>query len=70
MENKIIMENKEFIETHDWGVGWRDSETPHPGFGGSQNIYGGYTSQCERCGIYIEDFDENPTPCAGMPKGN
>ena len=56
-------ELRALTETHEWDMGWRDSNKPHPGFGGSQNIYGGYTSQCKCCGIYIEDFDKNPAPC-------
>ena len=41
---------------HIWGMGWEESDTPHPGFGGSQNIYGGYVDQCEKCGMYIYEF--------------
>jgi hypothetical protein len=41
---------------HVWGMGWEDSETPHPGFGGSTNIYGGYVDQCEKCGMYSYEF--------------
>ena len=41
---------------HEWGLGWEDSEKPHPGFGGSQNIYGGYVGQCEKCGMYQHEF--------------
>ena len=40
---------------HLWGMGWMESETPHPGFGGTTNIYGGYASQCARCNIYGYD---------------
>lgn len=47
---------------HIWGLGWEDSDKPHPGFGGSQNIYGGYVGQCEKCGMYSHEFD-NKTPC-------
>jgi|SRR5208282_1674877 len=41
---------------HIWEVGWEDSEKPHPGFGGSQNIYGGYVMQCEKCGMFGHEF--------------
>jgi hypothetical protein len=41
---------------HIWGLGWEDSDKPHPGFGGSTNIYGGYVGQCEKCGMYSYEF--------------
>jgi hypothetical protein len=55
---------------HEWGLGWEESETPHPGFGGSQNIYGGYVGQCEKCGMYIYEFTgatNNPGKYEGQP---
>lgn len=42
---------------HDWQMDWLESDKPHPGFGGSANIYGGYTSRCSRCNILISDWD-------------
>jgi hypothetical protein len=41
---------------HIWEMGWEESENPHPGFGGSINIYGGYASQCSKCGMFGEEF--------------
>lgn len=43
---------------HVWDMGWEDSENPHPGFGGSQDIYGGYVSQCAKCGMYFHEFKD------------
>jgi len=43
---------------HIWDMGWEDSETPHPGFGGSQNIYGGYVDQCIKCGMFGHEYKE------------
>lgn len=43
-------------DTHEWGMGWEESEEPHPGFGGSSDIYGGYVDQCEKCGMYMYEF--------------
>lgn len=43
-------------KNHEWGMGWEDSDLPHPGFGGSTNIYGSYVSQCEKCGMYGYEF--------------
>lgn len=60
---------EDMMNSHKWGVGWKDSEKPHPGFGGSQNIYGGYVAQCEICDIYIDDFDESPIPCKEKNNG-
>lgn len=37
---------------HAWGMGWEESDKPHPGFG----TYGGYVSQCYKCGIYAYEF--------------
>jgi hypothetical protein len=37
---------------HVWTLGWEESENPHPGFGGSTDIFGGYVGQCGRCGMY------------------
>jgi len=49
---------------HVWTLGWEDSENPHPGFGGTTNIYGGYIGQCGKCGMYQYEFmgpsKENP----------
>jgi hypothetical protein len=41
---------------HAWGLGWIDSDKPHPGFGGSTNICGGYVGQCDKCGMYNYEF--------------
>lgn len=41
---------------HCWGTGWEESDEPHPGFGGSYDIYGGYTTQCIKCGLYGHEF--------------
>jgi hypothetical protein len=41
---------------HIWDAGWEESDTPHPGFGGSTNIYGGYVAQCAKCGMYGYEF--------------
>lgn len=48
--------NEEDKFGHIWGEGWEDSDHPHPGFGGSQNIYGGYVAQCMKCGLYGYEF--------------
>lgn len=48
---------------HIWALSWIDSDKPHPGFGGSINIYGSYCSQCAKCGMYNFEFcggTENP----------
>lgn len=39
---------------HVWGMGWEDSDRPHPGFG----TYGGYVGQCEKCGMYNYEFEK------------
>ncbi len=44
---------------HIWGMGWVDCDKPHPGFGGSQNIYGCYVGQCEKCGMFGYEFTES-----------
>jgi hypothetical protein len=41
---------------HKWGVGWEESDFPHPGFGGATGISGGYVDQCEKCGMYGYEF--------------
>jgi hypothetical protein len=41
---------------HEWDMGWQESDIPHPGFGGSTNIYGGYVDQCRKCGMYGYEF--------------
>ena len=41
---------------HAWVLDWQDNEKPHPGFGGSTNIYGGYVDQCAKCGMYGYEF--------------
>ena len=41
---------------HEWGMGWIETDKPHPGFGGSQNIYGCYVDQCMKCGMYHYEF--------------
>jgi hypothetical protein len=41
---------------HAWTMGWEDTEKPHPGFGGSTDIYGCYTDQCAKCGMYGYEF--------------
>lgn len=43
-------------DDHDWRMGWIDTEKPHPGFGGSQNIYGYYIDQCFKCGMYSCEY--------------
>lgn len=45
------------LNTHDWIIGWQESDKPHPGFGGSQNIFGCYANQCSICGMYLHEFD-------------
>lgn len=45
---------------HDWGMGWEDSDKPHPGFGGTIDIYGCYVDQCQKCGMYGYEFKEQP----------
>jgi hypothetical protein len=45
---------------HEWGMGWEESDNPHPGFGGSTDIYGGYVDQCEKCGMYGYEFKDQP----------
>lgn len=52
--NESNLQEDEF--GHVWGMGWEDSDMPHPGFGGSQDIYGGYVDQCEKCGMYGYEF--------------
>lgn len=42
---------------HDWQMDWLDSDKPHPGFGGTHDIYGGYTSRCSKCNILIHEWD-------------
>jgi tRNA(His) guanylyltransferase len=37
---------------HIWGYGWVDTSKPHPGVGGTQDICGYHTDQCEKCGLY------------------
>lgn len=58
---------------HQWGMGWEDSDKPHPGFGGSTNIYGAYVSQCEKCGMYFYEFcgssDAHPGKYERQPCG-
>jgi hypothetical protein len=48
--------NEEDDYGHIWDLGWEDSDTPHPGFGGSTNIYGVYVGQCSKCGMYAYEF--------------
>lgn len=48
---------------HAWGEGWQESETPHPGFGGTINIFGAYVGQCYKCGMY--DYE-----CYGLNEDN
>ena len=49
---------KEDAYGHIWGVGWEDSDRPNPGFGGTQDIYGGYVDQCDKCGMYGYEFEK------------
>lgn len=49
---------------HDWQMDWVDSDRPHPGFGGTRNIYGGYTSRCANCGELIDNMNMI-TQCKG-----
>lgn len=44
---------------HIWEMDWEESERPHPGFGGSTNIYGGYVSRCAKCNLYFYDVYNN-----------
>ena len=48
-----VLQNK---ASHRWELGWEESEKPHPGFGGSMDIYGGYVDQCEVCGMFFYEF--------------
>jgi hypothetical protein len=41
---------------HEWDIGWEETDKPHPGFGGSTNIYGCYVNQCRKCGMYSYEF--------------
>jgi hypothetical protein len=53
---------------HQWDMGWEDSEKPHPGFGGTQDIYGGYVSICAKCGLKGYNF-KNQVCGEGNEKG-
>ena len=48
---------------HVWGTGWEESDKPHPGFGGSQDIYGCYVDQCMKCRMYGYEFQS----CTATP---
>jgi hypothetical protein len=71
------MINEEAFKTayasHEWDVGWEESDKPHPGFGGSTNIYGSYVTTCNKCGMYIYEFmgpsDDYPGKYEGQPCG-
>lgn len=58
---------------HKWDLGWEETEKPHPGFGGSTNIYGCYVNQCSKCGMYIYEFmgasDQFPGKYEGLSCG-
>jgi len=57
---------------HEWGMGWEESDRPHPGFGGSMDIYGCYVDQCEKCGMYGYEFRSctaTPGKYEGQPCG-
>ena len=54
MINKL--EEDEF--GHIWDGDWEESDMPHPGFGGSIAIYGGYVDRCSKCGLYGYDFKQ------------
>lgn len=41
---------------HEWDDAWVETGKAHPGFGGSTDICGYYTSQCIRCGMYSDEF--------------
>lgn len=56
--NNLDLEEDEF--GHCWDMGWEESDKPHPGFGGSYDIYGGYVAQCIKCGLYIHELKEQP----------
>jgi len=43
---------------HEFVLGWEESDRPHPGFGGSTNIYGGYCEQCQKCGMYGYEYED------------
>lgn len=44
------------LDGHEFIMGWEESDRPHPGFGGSTNIYGAYCDQCRKCGMYGYEF--------------
>ena len=48
---------------HNWEAVWVDTDKPHPGFGGSGNIYGYYASQCSKCGVYLSEAIKNSESC-------
>jgi hypothetical protein len=66
------MNESEEDKGHIWGMGWEDSDNPHPGFGGSFSICGGYVGQCEKCGMYVYEFSsgtKNPGKYEGQACG-
>lgn len=50
----------EDLNGHLWGMGWEESDKPHPGFGGTTDVYGGYVGQCEKCGLYNYEYKNQP----------
>lgn len=63
MEDEFEDEFEEDGFGHVWGMGWEESETPHPGFGGSTDIYGCCVDQCVKCGMYGYEFNS----CTSTP---
>jgi hypothetical protein len=47
---------------HEFIMGWMESDKPHPGFGGSSNIYGAYCDQCQKCGMYGHEYQGSGRP--------
>lgn len=41
---------------HCWTLGWEETEKPHPGFGGTMDLYGCHVGQCDNCGMYNYEF--------------
>lgn len=55
-EDKHYKGIKEDEWGHAWTMGWEDTESSHPGFGGTTEIYGAYVAQCAKCGMYGYEF--------------
>lgn len=63
VEVKTYHDIEEDEAGHAWTMGWEETEKPHPGFGGSTDIYGCYVGQCAKCGMYNYEFDS----CTATP---